>query len=94
MSFDSVVYSGIPATPWNNEDGIWNSFPSLVPHEMIAYNDDCYSRTFESFYSPGICPDRHTIAEMTALVMTKENESVETHYLASRCPRSVRIVYR
>jgi hypothetical protein len=53
-------------------------------------------RGFPISYSPGVCPDLHTVAETTGYSVSGD-QSVGTHYKASCCRRSVYVllsVYR
>jgi hypothetical protein len=76
QTFDFIVYSTIP-----------RSTQAAGTTELYDYRDvNCQPRTFQSYYSPGVCPEQHTVAEMTVYNIST------TSYIASCCRRSVYIL--
>lgn len=88
QTVDFIAFSTIPLPPGSITRSSSDDSPeaSLYAHDNVASGCQPYSNKW--YYSPGVCPESHTVAEMTAFRNTIESV-IETHYLASCCRRFV-----
>jgi len=84
LSYNHVAYTNIGGRP----SPVTGSSSILPVYDRL--DGTCMPEPYQRYYSPGVCPQSHTVAQMTAWLVTGSNSAVETHYIASCCRRSVR----
>ena len=88
QTYDFIVFKTLPKSTALQSVVSTVFDGNAVPFD--SFEVSCQPRDFQSYYSPGVCPDQHTIDAITLVLATDELANVvTTEYLATCCQRYV-----